>query len=74
MKTFYVTTTSNMPLGTGCVEIEAESREQARELAFEHMPDGRWSFFYEKLEDIHPMDQNIRGYISALHGFRSSKK
>lgn len=72
MKTFYVTTTANMPLGTGCVEIEAEDRMQARDLAFQHMPDGRWSFDYASLEEIHPMDRAIRGYINAS-GFRSTK-
>lgn len=72
MAKFFVTTTSNMPLGTGYVEIEADTREEARELAFQFMPDGRWSFDYDDLEKVHPMDRNKRGRITKLLGFRST--
>lgn len=70
MTTFFVTSTDDMPLGAGYVEVEAEDCNEARALAFEHMPDGRWSFAYAKLSEIHPLDRNRLGYITKLHGFR----
>lgn len=71
---FFITSASNMPLGAGYVEIEADDRDHARHLAFTHMPDGRWSFDYKALDDVHPMDRVCRGYITELTGFRSTKE
>lgn len=64
MTTFYVTSTGTMALGVGCVEIEAADEYTARQLAFKHMPDGRWSFLYDTLAAVHPLDRRILGKIT----------
>ncbi len=66
---FFITSASNMPLGAGYVEVEADDRDHARHLAFKYMPDGRWSFDYKALDDIHPLDRKLKGRISEKDGF-----
>jgi hypothetical protein len=67
MKTFYVTVASNHPLGPGCYEIHAEGEREARQIAFNKCPDGRWSFIYPSLNDVHPLDRGI------IHTFTQEK-
>ena len=65
LRTFYVTTAANMPHGSGYWEIGAHDEDEARQLAFAHCPEGRWSFMYRNLEDIHPLDRKRHGFIGA---------
>lgn len=60
MKTYYVTISANMPMGCGYWEINAPNEGEARRLAFQHCPEGRWSLMYLTLEDIHPLDRMRR--------------
>lgn len=65
MNTWYVTTSSNMPYGAGYWEIGATDEAEARRLAFEHCPEGRWCFMYDSLDKVHPMDRRRHGFIGA---------
>lgn len=65
MKTFYVTIAADMPRGCGYWEIHAPDAAEARRLAFAHCPDGRWSMFYDNLDDIHRWDRRRHGVIGA---------
>jgi len=69
-KEFYVTTTNSMPLGAGCVRVLARSYAEARDLAFQFMPEGRWSFMYETLADVHELDREVLGTISMIEGLQ----
>ena len=62
---FYVTTAANMPHGCGYWEVNAKDKHQARGLAFLHCPEGRWSFIYESLDDVHEMDRKCHGVIGG---------
>jgi hypothetical protein len=64
MNSFFITIGSGMPHGSGYWEIQAETEDQARELAFKHCPDGRWSFLYHRLEDVHKLDRTKHGTIT----------
>ncbi len=63
--TFYVTIASNQPGGMGCYEIHATSQDHARALAFKYCPDGRWSFLYKTLEEVHALDRRRHGVITS---------
>lgn len=65
LKVFYVTVAANMPRGAGYYEIHAESEAHARLLAFAHCPEGRWSFMYDSLEQIHKLDRKCHGVIGG---------
>lgn len=65
MKTFYVTTAANMPRGCGYWEIGAETEAEARRIAFAHCPEGRWSFMYSSVDEIHEMDRKCHGRLGA---------
>jgi SAM-dependent methyltransferase len=68
VKAFYVSTTDTMKLGTGCVQVHAADVDEARRLAFEYMPDGRWSFMYSSLSELHPVDRVLQGVITKTTG------
>ena len=65
MKEFYVTTAANMPNGAGHWVVMALDHDQARALAFERIPEGRWSFLYDDLSKVHALDRTCHGTISA---------
>lgn len=65
LSVFYVTIASNMPRGAGYYRVFARDREQARALAFRHCPDGRWSFMYDSLDDVHEFDRKHHGDIGG---------
>lgn len=62
---FYVTIAANMPGGSGYYEVHAASESEARDLAFQHCPDGRWSMMYDDLEKVHPLDLRCHGVIGG---------
>lgn len=64
LNTYYATTSSSMPGGSGYWEISAADQDEARRLAHEKIPEGRWSFLYDDLKKIHPLDQKRHGVIS----------
>lgn len=64
VKTFYVTTSSSMPGGSGYWEIRAADADEARALAHKKIPEGRWAFLYDDLESVHPLDRKRHGVIS----------
>lgn len=65
MSMFYVTIAANMPKGCGHYVVHAVSEDEARELAFRHCPEGRWSFIYPSLEDVHELDRKCHGHIGG---------
>jgi hypothetical protein len=65
MKTFYVTIASNQPRGPGYYEIKAPTLSDARQVAFNQCPDGRWSFLYTDLDDVHEFDRTCLGTLHA---------
>ena len=69
VRQFYVTTAANHPHGSGYWEVGAINETEARRLAHEHCPEGKWSFMYDALDDVHPMDRKRHGFI----GHREAK-
>jgi hypothetical protein len=66
LKSFYVTVAANMPRGSGYYKILAVDEQSARECAFARLPDGRWSFIYPSLDDVHPLDRTYHGTYVAV--------
>lgn len=64
MQAFYVTSAYGMPMGCGYWRVCADTESEARDLAFKHCPDGRWSFMYPTLDAVHPLDRRLLGEIT----------
>lgn len=60
---FYATVAANMPHGAGHWEIQAKDEAEARKLAFEKIPEGRWCFIYTSLDEMHQLDRTCHGRI-----------
>jgi hypothetical protein len=60
-KKFYATLASNHG-GPGCVEIHAETKDQATTQMWTIF-NNRYAFMYESLESVHPLDRKIMLYI-----------
>jgi elongation factor P hydroxylase len=65
---FYVTVAANMPHGAGHWVVIAEDESEARRLAFAHCPDGRWSFMYQSIDEVHKLDRKCHGTIGGTRG------
>jgi hypothetical protein len=61
LNAYYVTSARNMPKGCGMFVFYAPTEEEARDLAFLHCPEGRWSFIYSSIEEVHPLDRKVLG-------------
>lgn len=68
-KTFYATIARNQifnqKFGPGCVRINADNEEQAREL-IRNATDNKWAFMYSSLEEVHELDRKILGTLGYL--------
>jgi hypothetical protein len=65
LSVYYVTVAANMPYGCGHWEIHDKDEVEARRLAFDCIPEGRWSFMYRSLEEVHELDRHRHGTIGA---------
>lgn len=63
-QSFFVTIASNQPYGAGYFEVKASDRIKAREATFDAIGN-KWSFMYDSLEDVHPLDRKRHGVIEG---------
>lgn len=63
MKSWFFTTASNHPLGSGYWEVRAEDRAQAREIMVREKGI-KWAFQYDDVNQIHHLDQKKHGVLS----------
>lgn len=61
MNKFYFTLAENQG-GPGCIEVEAEDYDTAREIMFDSYGP-RWAFQYSNITDVHPADRTILGVL-----------
>lgn len=64
MNEYFCTTASSHQEGSGYYKVIATDVLQAR-LAVHKHTNGKWSFLYKSLEDVHPLDRKCHG---VLHG------
>jgi len=66
MRKYYVTTSADMPRGSGHWLVYADDETACRKLANERIPEGRWCFIYDTLEEVHELDRKRHGTIAKL--------
>lgn len=64
MKEFFFTLAANQG-GPGCVQIQANDSEEARQIMFKAWGNN-WAFQYDALQDIHPNDRRIIVKIKGI--------